>query len=109
MKLLQLSPGMTKPQVLGLMGVGEQKVCCPLRTVTNPYRTEAYSADDVRFEVLYYYTDKKSDDSNDPTSRNANRVQDDELMPIVLKNGKLDGWGWAYWNDAVRKYEIRVR
>jgi len=59
MKLLKLSPGMSKTEVLDVMGVGEQRVCCPLRTVTNPHRTEAYSAGGSRFEVLYYYTGKK--------------------------------------------------
>ena len=109
MKLVQLSPGMTKTEVLNVMGVGQQKVCCPVRTVTNPHRTEAYSAGGSRFEVLYYHTDKKTDSSNDPYSSNASNVQDDELLPIVLKDGKLEGWGWSVWNDTVRRYEIRVR
>lgn len=109
MNLLKLSPGMTKTEVLGAMGVGEQKVCCPLRTVTNPHRTEAYSAGGSRFEVLYYYTDKKTDSSHDPYSSNASNVQDDELLPIVLKDGKLEGWGWSFWNDTVNRYEIRIR
>lgn len=109
MKLLRLSPGMTKPEVLDAMGVGEEKVCCPLRTVTNPHRTEAYSAGGARFEVLYYYTDKKTDSRNDPYSQNASNVQDDELLPIVLKDGKLEGWFWSFWNDTVKRFEIRVR
>ncbi|HCX31782.1 MAG TPA: hypothetical protein DHU55_18735 [Blastocatellia bacterium] len=109
MKLLKLSPGMSKTEVLDAMGVGEQRVCCPLRTVTNPHRTEAYSAGGSRFEVLYYYTDKKTDSSNDPYSSNASNVQDDELLPIVLKDGKLEGWGWSFWNDTVNRYEIRIR
>src|SRR3954470_20968559 len=81
MKLLQLSPGMSKKEVLDVMGSGEQKVCCPIRTVTNPHRTEAYRAEGARFEVLYYYTEKKTDSSRDPYSSNASNVQDDELLP----------------------------
>ncbi len=109
MNLLKLSPGMSKTEVLDAMGVGEQRVCCPLRTVTNPHRTEAYSAGGSRFEVLYYYTDKKTDSSHDPYSSNASNVQDDELLPIVIKDGKLEGWGWSFWNDTVNRYEIRIR
>jgi hypothetical protein len=109
MKLLQLSPGMSKKEVLDVMGTGEQRVCCPIRTVTNPHRTEAYSAGGSRFEVLYYYTEKKTDSSHDPYSSNASNVQDDELLPIVLKDGKLEGWGWSFWNDTVNRYEIRIR
>jgi hypothetical protein len=109
MNLLKLSAGMPKQEVIRIMGVGEFKVCCPIYTVTNPHRTEAHQAGGSSWEILYYYTDKKTETYNTPAGTNAGVIQDDELMPIVLRDGRLDGWGWSYWNDVVKKYEIRVR
>ena len=101
--LNRLQLGMTKEEVLAVMGTktvttyrdgvrGEQ--------ITNPYRTEVHRAAGHVFEILFYYTDIKANDG---------AITDDELTPIVLKDGRLDGWGWSYWNDIVRTYEIRVR
>lgn len=101
--LNRLALGMTKEEVLAVMGTktvttyrdgvrGEQ--------ITNPYRTEVHQAGGHVWEILFYYTDNKADDG---------AITDDELTPIVLKDGRLDGWGWSYWQDIVRTYEIRVR
>ena len=97
-KLTGLSIGMSKQDVLGKMGtktVGAQNT-----VVTNPYRTEMYRSNGHVFELLLYYTDiKKSDGA----------ITDDELTPLIIMDGKLDGWGWSYWNNVIKKYEIRVR
>ncbi len=56
--------------------------------VPNPYRTESFrDSNGDRLDVLYYYTHlTKRDDL----------VTDDELTPIVLRQGAVDGWGWPY-------------
>ena len=98
-KLTGLSAGMSKQEVLSLMGTktvrsGDGTI------VTNPHRTEMYRAKNSVFELLLYYTEiKKSDGA----------ITDDELIPLVLKDGKLDGWGWSYWENVTQKLEIRVR
>ncbi len=61
---------------------------------------EMYQGAGHRFEILYYYTDQKSADG---------AITDDELTPLVMKDGALDGWGWAYLKDVSAKYEIRLR
>ena len=101
--LNRLQLGMTKEEVLAVMGTktvttyregvrGEQ--------ITNPYRTEMHRAGGHTWEIMYYLTDLKADDD---------AITDDELTPIVLKDGKLDGWGWSYLQDVARTYEIRIR
>jgi hypothetical protein len=90
---------MTRDQVLSVMGTQTVK-SRDLGRINNPYRTESYMVQGKRIEVIYYYTDlKRADDA----------ITDDELTPIVLVDGKLDGWGWGYWNDLVQRYELRVR
>jgi len=97
--LLHLSVGASKQDVLNKMGIKTIKTKNG-SVITNPYRTEMYKVDKDTFELLLYYTDLKKSDG---------AITDDELTPIILKNGKVDGWGWSYWNNLIKKYEIRVR
>ena len=97
--LLHLSVGASKQDVLRIMGTTTKKASDG-SVITNPYRTEMYKVNDNTFELLLYYTDLKKRDG---------AITDDELTPIVIKNGKVDGWGWSYWNNIIKKYEIRVR
>jgi hypothetical protein len=61
---------------------------------------EMYKSQGHVFELLLYYTDIK---------RRDGAITDDELTPLVILDGKLDGWGWSYWQDIVQKFEIRMR
>jgi hypothetical protein len=97
-QLMKLSPGMTRGEVLAVMG--QETVNVDGEKVTNPYRNESYRAGDQSFEILFYYTDLKARDG---------AITDDELTPLVLKDGVLDGWGWSYLHDVAAKYEIRLR
>lgn len=102
-KLIQLQVGMDRDVVLRTMGTTPVKIrdgSSVVGTVNNPYRNEMYQASGHRFEVIYYYTDMKSRDGG---------IADDELTPLVLKDGILDGWGWSYLRDVSAKYEIRIR
>lgn len=97
-KLTGLSVGISKQEILGIMGT--KTVEAEGTVITNPYRTEMYRSNGHSFELLLYYTDiQKSDGA----------ITDDELTPLVLMDGKLDGWGWSYWNNVIKKYEIRFR
>lgn len=102
-KLVQLQRGMGRSDVLDLMGTEPVQVrdaWAVVQTINNPYRTEMYVAVGHNIEVLYYYTDLKAAD---------NAITDDELTPLVLRDGQLDGWGWSYLTDVAAKYEIRLR
>jgi hypothetical protein len=103
-KLVYLESGMTKSQVLSVMGTEPIEIGINHDVINNPYRTEMYKSGEHSIEVLLYYTDLKSN-----SSVYNMRIQEDELTPLVIVDGELDGWGWLYWQDAVTKYEIRVR
>ncbi len=100
--LIKLNIGMTKEQVLKVMGTKTEFADDGSgMIVNNPYRSEIVKADDGSIlEILLYYTDMKSVDG---------AVTDDELTPIVISNGVLIGWGWSFLGDKVEKYQIYVR
>ena len=93
--LMKLSIGITKQEVLDIMGTET------FGSINNPYKNEVlYGKNGKVLEVLYYYTDKKSADGV---------ITDDELTPLVFDGDKLIGWGWGFLEVNIQKYEIRIR
>ena len=90
--IMKLSEGMTKAQVMEVMGTktGGGKYGEP--RVSNPYKSEIIIEDGVRYEVLYYYTDI---DSSIYIS-NPSMVREGDLAPVILKDGKVAGWGRGF-------------
>lgn len=70
-KAKQLRVGMTKQEVLKIMG--------------EPLRHEVYNKPDL----WYYYIDTKWHDTY---------TTEDECLPLVFKDGKLQGWGREFYN-----------
>ena len=69
----KLRRNMSKAQVLKIMG--------------EPVKNQKYSGPNVWF----YYTH---------TEWNDGYTTEDECLPLIFKNGKLDGWGWNYYEKA---------
>lgn len=99
LNLLKLSVGMTKEQVLAIMGhkSGGGKNGEP--TANSPYKSEILQGKDKTFEVLYYYTDIKSA----IYIANPATITDDELTPLVFDNGRLLGWGTSFLDSNIKK------
>lgn len=100
----RLAIGMTRDQVLEVMGTGtkEARVRGPFGRfpVSNPYRTETVTMKDGSVvEVLLYCTDFRGAEF---------AISEDELTPIVLKDGRVIGWGRTFFEE-VQRYEVRVR
>lgn len=62
--------------------------------ISNPYKVEVLKTkkDGQIYEVLFYYTDIKKNDG---------AITDDELIPLIIKDGKLQGWGWVFFNEIL--------
>lgn len=63
----------------------------------NPHRTVTYLTEEHTWEVLFYYTHMVRDDD---------RIADDELSPVVLRNGLLVGIGREEWRAAAEEAGI---
>jgi hypothetical protein len=83
-RLARLVLGMDRAQVDAVMGT-ESVWLEDLGWVGAPHRTSSYrDAQGREITVLSYYTDLvKRDDL----------IQDEELTPVVLRDGELIGWG----------------
>ena len=85
--LNQLEVGITRVQVLEIMG--------------EPYRREAQGNN----EWLLYPTELKS-------SRGVmgfpDLAESEWLTPLLLKEGKLKGWGQNYWTTKEQKFDVKI-
>jgi len=85
--LNKLSAGMTKQEVLQIMGtdscVAVDRTGKIVAVINNPYKTELLREKGKTFEVLYYYTDLKKLDG---------AITDNELTPLFFNNGKLSDY-----------------
>jgi len=122
--IARLTPGMSREQVMSIMG--SQSLPRPLGTegsgqarterdsmgvaqvqitgsnapsLYNPMRTGTYEVGEHTWEVLFYYARLVEDDGV---------VSDDELEPVVLKDGFLAGLGWVYWRDVAAREGISL-
>jgi len=97
--ILKLSIGMEKADVSRVMGVRQIRDL-QLGTVTNPYKSEIFRVEKKIFEIWYYYTDRTVADG---------MMSNGELTPVVFENEKLVGWGMGFFQDLVKKYEIKIK
>ena len=89
-KLTKLCPGMTRQKVVAIMGTAPG--ISSKGTFKNPYRIVKHRSKRHVFELLLYCTD---------IGNHSRFITDTELTPLVLMDGKLDGWGWPFWNKVV--------
>jgi hypothetical protein len=82
MNLQKLEVGMSRGEVEAIMGTTPSQTRNGL--VPNPYEREILRRKDGSYEVLYYLVEKY------PPFTSIKRSQ---ATPVVLKNGKVMGWG----------------
>jgi hypothetical protein len=82
--ILKLSPGITKQQLLDTMGTSQGRVKSDLY-VNNPYRDDFFTVNNDNYEVIYYLTQRY---------RAFNNIKESQATPVVIKNGRVVGWGF---------------
>lgn len=87
--LNKLSVGMTKPQVMHIMGSFVARTSDSL--VPNPYRTEPFFVGKTQYEALYYMTRKYPPFAS---------IRLSQATPVVLKEGHVIGWSVETLQDA---------
>ena len=95
-RMAGLYTGMSRHEALAVMGTTTIR-SSEGRLISNPYRTKLYRVPRHEFELLLYYTDEN-------TYHDA--ITDEELTPLVIMDGKLDGWGWSHWKALWQKYDL---
>ncbi len=65
----------------------------------NPMRSATWETEGGTWEVLFYYVRLVADDGV---------VTDDELEPVVLRDGYLAGVGWTFWREAAREAGLSI-
>jgi len=102
--LAKLSIGMTKDEVLKVMGTSSRtgNFFEGHAVIENPYKSETVQGGNETFEVFYYLTDPYEDRGGwfktDMTY--------DELTPLLFRNGLLAGWGDDFLRKNIPDYEL---
>ncbi len=98
-RLRALDAGMAKDSVIALLADGT-----PARadTIQNVYKHTRYLMDAKEIDI-YMFDPKNRKMWEDPN------VTNEELTPVVVIDGKLDGFGWNHMEDVTSKYRIQIR
>lgn len=98
-RIRELDVGITKDSAIKIIGDGMQP---KLDTIQNVYRHNRYFVQGREFDI-YLFDPENRKFWEDP------EVLDKELTPVVVIDGKVDGWGWSHMDDVTSKYGIRLR
>ena len=85
--MISLSPGITKNDVLEIMG--------------KPRKTELYISKGDNIEYWFYLIEG--------TTIHDRRMIETNFTPLVFVNDELIGWGSRYLDEDIKKYELRIR
>ena len=103
--LIKISIGMTKEEVLKIMGTAPKKGnywIDEYAVVENPSKSETVEGKEATFEVIYYFTSAIEERGR----WNRSEPRYDELTPLLFKDGKLAGWGADFVKENVPNYEL---
>ena len=96
-RLMLLEPGMSKSQVLEIMGTIKGR--CHL----NPLTISSFSIKEDNITIIYYFT------KNPNNSYEVWNVGYHHMTSLVLLNGKLIGWGEESLRRAQDKYDFTIK
>jgi hypothetical protein len=98
LNIAKLNVGMTKTEVLQIMGNKNARASFGKNavTITNPYRSELRQVKGQNYEILYYYTHQ---DQRDWPGKRF-KILERELTPIIFQDGKVIGWGSEFLKSS---------
>lgn len=111
--LMKINIGDTKKQVIDAMGgikvydyyeydwnnIGFNKNK-KKGSISNPYSRDLKNGkDSVIIEILWYYTDIKSQDKI---------VRKEDLTPVIIEKNLVIGLGWGFYEDYAKRKEITI-
>ena len=90
--------GTPKDSVMALIGKGPLTgIYADTARLQKGFRTNSYIIDGQTYEVLFY---------RELQGNVAEPVQQAKETPIVFKDGKVLGWGWRYYVDAMESLKL---
>lgn len=96
--LAVLKIGMSKELVSKIMGNKSIKGVGAF--VGNPYKSEVFIAsNNETVTVFWYYTQMNTANGH---------VDNDEITPVVFKDGKMSGYGWIYYLDVYKAHTTKM-
>ena len=98
-RIRELDVGISKDSAIAILADG---VVPNVDTIQNVYRHNRYFVQGKEFDI-YLFDPQNRKLWNDP------EVTDKELTPVVVIDGKVDGWGWGHMDDVTSKYSIQLR
>ncbi|MCC6318980.1 MAG: hypothetical protein IT361_14975 [Gemmatimonadaceae bacterium] len=98
-RLRELDVGISRDSAIRILADGSLGTA---DTIPNIYRHNRYFMQGREFDV-YLFDAENRKAWTDP------EVLDKDLTPVVVVDGKVDGWGWGHMDDVTSKYGIRIR
>lgn len=93
----KLTVGIRRDSVLRILGQGSTST----DTTANVYREERYLHDGQFITMLMY--------TNTGKKEGADTIPERELIPVVLRNDTLTGWGWEHHDSVAKANNIVIK
>lgn len=95
-RVKKLEEGIARDSVLAILRDG-QPVSGP-DSMPHVYELAGYLIRGVHYEVFYY---TKGDEV-----AGADSLPPSKLLPIVLQNDTVSGWGWPHWDSVAKTINL---
>jgi hypothetical protein len=93
----QLTVGIRRDSVLKILGQGSAAT----DTTPNVYREERYLHNGHMITMLMY--------TNTGKKEGTDTVAEGELIPVVLRDDTLTGWGWTHHDSVAKANNISIK
>lgn len=95
--LRKLNVGMARDSVLKVLGQGSVSS----DSTPNVYREERYLYGGQMITMLLY--------TNTGKEEGVDTLPERELIPVVLRNDTLTGWGWEHHDSVARAINVEIK